>query len=460
VQKTLGLLHTLYRHGLVRAYYAFEEKTYNIRNELGDYYLAEEPPALDEAIAQFLRVLAVDPGDLSATFRLGKVYLWKRDWKSALDSFQSVYRADQYYENVAAQYNQVSREHPNSIITLGSYFADTQRAQWHAEAVYLQRFNTVLGMSASYQTDVVRFQQWDPYTALTDHSSYQLHDISLGVPIDLFEANVTLTPWVGGMLRTNGLYNKTQSGGTVSPAFIEDQFEAFAAEPYVKLDSTLGVGSALFLNSTLRWGRQPDTFDPARKTAVYDASAELNVTTLLSFIDIWPLRDTSIRTYGRVDLLHTPEFSFTNLLYTGLLEISSNVVKGGSPYRVISVGGNVTYENSANVESYLYYAPNGVLLAGGTLAASVWFGVGGGDVMGVSARGYAGSYQELVLSASPIQRFKWEAEADVSLTQGNATYTLSAIANSTFRYDQAAWDYWSAYVRLGCSVKLPTLLVP
>ncbi|MCX7039018.1 MAG: hypothetical protein NT005_07795, partial [Spirochaetes bacterium] len=74
LQKNLTLLQILYRRAMVRAFFAWDQGTSSIRNELGDYYLAEEPPNLDEAIVQFRRVLAVDPADLSATFRLGKVY--------------------------------------------------------------------------------------------------------------------------------------------------------------------------------------------------------------------------------------------------------------------------------------------------------------------------------------------------------------------------------------------------
>ena len=105
---------------MVRAFYAWDRATAQIRNELGDYYLAQEPPGLAEAIDQFRKVLTIDPNDISASFRLGKVYQWKRDWKAALDQYARVYKADPSYENVAALYNQVAREHADSFSSLAS----------------------------------------------------------------------------------------------------------------------------------------------------------------------------------------------------------------------------------------------------------------------------------------------------------------------------------------------------
>ena len=457
ISRDLTLMRTFYRRAMTRAFFSFETNVSSIRNELGDYDLAGEPPALDAAIFQFTRVLAVDPGDLSATFRLGKVYQWKRDWKRALDSFKAVYSADPYYENVASLYNQVEREHAGSLSSLAYYLAEPQRVQWHAEASYARAFDSTVGLAASYQVDDMRGARADG-TGLTDHSAFQVHDISLGVPIQFFEANASITPWIGGIGEANGLFSRTDSTGAAVSS--DDRIGIYTAEPYARLDATVGGGDALFLNATLRWGRQPETWDLLR-TAVYDASAEANLVTLLSFIDAWPFRDTSLRTYGRVDLLHTAVFTFENLLYTALQEITINILKGGTPYGVLSIGGNVIYQNSAKPEGYLYYAPIEVLTAGGSLTGSLWIGVGDGNVLGLSLRAYAGTFQVGILGASPTRRIKGEAEADVSFSQGDGTFTLTVIGNAT--YNPALgnpWDYWSAFVRLGYTTKLPRLLAP
>jgi hypothetical protein len=415
---------------------------------------------LDEAIVQFTKVLAVDPGDLSATFRLGKIYQWKGDWKSALDSYRAVYAADPYFENVGSQYNQVARDHADTLGSLGWYLADTQRVWWHAETSFSSQVNSTFGLTGMYQTDSVRIERDDTTgTSQMDHSSYQLHDLSVGVPLKLLNGRLGLTPWVGGVMGANGLFEKFNSTGTA--VVNDDRFGVYAVEPYVKLDASFGGWSAVFLNGTMRWGRHPDTWDLLR-SSVYDASAEANAFTNLSFIDSWPLKDTTLRTYGRIDYLHTGDFAFNNFLYTALQEITVNVLKGENPYGVLSVNGNVTWQQSQRDEIYLYYAPLNVLQAGGGLTGSMSFGVGGGDVLGLSLRAYAGAYQERISFANHTRRIKTEAEADASLTQGSGTWTLSVTGNATFNLDLSVnpWDYGSVTVRFGYTTKLARLLAP
>ena len=455
VQKYLIQLHTVYRHTLVRAFYGFEQEVVSLRNELGDYYLAGDPPALDPAIAQFKRVLAVDPGDLAATFRLGKVYEWKRDWKSAQNAYDTVYKADPFYENVASLYNHVAREHADGISSLASAVADPQHVQWHAEAVWSHSFDTTLGIVTEYQTDDMRLERPNATSGI-DSSAYQVQDVSVGIPIDMFTANVKITPWIGGVLVGDGLFQKT---GTFNPP--GDLFESVsAAAPYAKLDVSVGAFNALYLNSTIRWGDLPETLDPARQNLLYDASAEANLTTLLSFVNAWPLHDTSFRTYGRLDLVHDGALAYQNMMYTALQEVTITLLKGGSPYGVLSLTGNVTWQNSDHAEPYLYYTPMSVLLAGASLTGSLSINAKNGDTLGLSFRGYGGSYQD-VENGVAENRIKGEAEADMSLTGGGATWSLTLLGNATYNLQSGMaqpWDYWSLFLRLGYSLKLPTLL--
>jgi tetratricopeptide (TPR) repeat protein len=463
VRKSLALLHTLYRHSVGRAFHAFDQQVVAIRNELGDYYLAGDPPALDPAITQFRHVLAVEPGDMDATFRLGKVYEWKRDWKSAMDSYHAVYQTDPYFENVAPLYNHLARDHADTLATLASEYGDTQRVQSHLEAVWSHSFDSTFGLAVGYQNDDMRIQLANGSGGY-DRSAYSVHDASLGVPIDLYLANAKLTPWVGGLLAGNGLFQNTDAASAaVTPP--SDFFQVYSARPYMKLDASFGALNVFSLNGTARWGPQPETLDPARGGVLFDASAEANLVTRLSFIDSWPLRDTSLRTYGRIDLIHTGSLAYQNLMYTALQEVTVNLLKGGSPYGVLSVTGGVTWQNSDHLEAYIYYTPNGIFMAGGSLTGSMWIGTGNGDVLGLSLRGYAGSYQQNAFTPGAIYEVKAEGEADVSLTTGNATWTLTILGNGTYNLGLAAgglppWDFWSLFVRLGYSLKLPVLLSP
>jgi hypothetical protein len=279
----------------------------------------------------------------------------------------------------------------------------------------------------------------------------------VGIPLTLFDGAFTLTPTLGGLLEVNGLFQAVDTSGAVTGT---DQFGTYAAEPYARLDTSLSVLNTLYLSATARWGRQAETWDPMR-SPVYDASAEAGLTTFLSFIDAWPLHDTSLRTYAKLEYLTRSGFVYENLLVTGLQEITVNLLKGGNPYGLLSLTGNVTFQHSDRMGATDYYAPPDVFMAGASLTGSTWIGAGGGDVLGLSARLYAGSYVENALSALPTPRIKGEAETDVSFTRGNGTYLLGVVANATYNAALSApWDYWSAYVRLGYTAKLPKLLAP
>jgi hypothetical protein len=242
--------------------------------------------------------------------------------------------ADPYYENVSALYNRLSRLHGETLASLGSTPVEPQQVTWHAEASWTWPFSSSLGLAATYQANSVQVQR--PYAGTTDHSSYAVQDIALGLPLDLFQSNLRLIPWIGGLVSGNGLFEKT---GSVTAS--GDLFGVYAAEPYAKLDVAGGAFNALYLNGSLRWGRQLETLDPARGTALYDASEEANLTTLLSFIDVWPLRDTSLRTYGKIDYITTAGLAWQNTIYTAVQEITVNHLrepqaqKCGLPLRVL-----------------------------------------------------------------------------------------------------------------------------
>jgi cytochrome c-type biogenesis protein CcmH/NrfG len=448
-ESMLAAMHALYSRGLVRAFYSFESNTVSMRNELGDYYVTQED--LQSAIAQFRKVLAIEPGDLEAQFRLGKICQWNRDWRAAMDAFKTVYSADPYYENVAALFNQVSRDHADSLDSTTSFFSDTSRVQWRMEASFTHLINSVFGLTAEYRTDQMRIDRI--VDSFTDRSAYQVQDLSLGLPVDLYPVNLKITPRVGGCLMGNGLFTRLDSTVGTWPA-PGDAFGLYSVEPYGQADVSLGIANALYLTSTLRYGRYAETFDPLR-TPVYDGSVEANLAVPFSFINAWPLRDTSLRVYGKLDCLAGPALDFLNAIYTGVGELTVYLIKGGDPYTVITLIGNATYQDSYAYEPYQYYSPLSELTIGGSLMGSMWIGVGGGATLGVSLRAYGGAYQQRLLSGSPVLYWKLEGEADLTLTRGNSAWTLTGFYNTTIPE-----SYWSFLVRFGCSIKLPTILAP
>jgi hypothetical protein len=183
-------------------------------------------------------------------------------------------------------------------------------------------------------------------------------------------------------------------------------------------------------------------------------------------MDSWPLHDTSLRTYGRADYLVDRYYNYKNFIYTAVQEITLTILKGGSPYSTLAVTPGVTWQDSTLAtsldEPYIYYAPRGILIAGGSVTGSTWISVGEGSVLGLSLRTFAGAYEQYLLDPGlTISRAKLEAELNANLTRGTTTWALTALFTATYNPSIASpWDYWSAFVRVSYSVKLPSVLAP
>jgi hypothetical protein len=275
--------------------------------------------------------------------------------------------------------------------------------------------------------------------------------------------NLKITPAIGGFLTANQLFVQTDASG--SATMTRDYYGVYHAEPYLKLDTSMGLGSFLYLTTSLRGGRYLLALDGLR-TPLYDASAELNLSTLLSFFDAWPLHDTSLRTYGRADYLVDGSLNYKNFMYTAVQEFTITILKGGNPYSTLALTPAITWQDStlapAQEEPWLYYSPRGILIAGGSVTGSTWIGVGGGSVLGLSLRGFAGSYEQYLLDPGlTISRAKFEAELNANLTRGATTWGMTAMVTATYNPSLASpWDYWSAFVRVSCTVNLPEVLAP
>jgi Flp pilus assembly protein TadD len=461
--RRLAALHQLYARAVSRALYGFEETTAGIRNELGDYYLGQQN--LDAAILQFRKVLALDPNDLSARFRLGKVYEWGKDWSGAREAYAAVYRADPGYENAAGLYNQIEREHSHSLGSSAWYLADSTHSQWHGEAAYSLPFNSVFSLTAAYQADMVQVQRTGVmYRSAygTEYSGYALQDASLALPMDLYVLGLKLIPQVGGVVLSRGLYAQVDSQAPFITTASYPQ-GITAVEPYAQAALSLAPGGGITLGSTARLGRYAETFDSPPRNPAYDASIEMNLSLPFSFIDVYPLRDTTLRAYGKVDYLTDAGLVYRNTVFTGVGELTVHLLKGGSPYSLLTLIPSAIFQNSLQYEPYDYYSPMMELTAGASIMGSTWIGIGDGAVLGLSLRGYGGAYTQrlLLLEAAqsagllPGTYAKLEGQVQVSLTQGGTTWTLDIMGNST-----VPWSYWSLYARLGCALKVPRLLAP
>ena len=454
IKKKQDLLHDLLQSKIIRSIYHLQENTYLLRNELGDYYLKEED--LEAAIIQFKQVLAIDPWDISAVYRLGKVYEWSGDWKQAMENYQQVYYADPQYENTAALYNQLSRQHADSLDFTASYLADTSRLQFLVKAAYLTHINTAVGLSFEYQADSMRLYTpgGDPFDAA--NSSYLIHDLATGLPLYLRSLGLTVTPTLG-LYILNELYSDTKVTTGLPPTVSALDFFGFSAlEFHGQLNFSIGLGPYISANGAYRFGRQKETFAPGR-TAIYAHSGELELSTSLSFIKAEPFKSTSLRTYGGVDFL-----TDGNIMFTGVQDIVMRILKLKEADFTLSLLGNFQFQNCSQ-EEQIYYTPMGVLVLGGGLAASSWINMGEESGLGFYLRGSAASFLEKIFT-SMIERVQVEVEGNINFSKGETVYTLGALFTTTYKYSPPApanpWDYWSFYISLGYSANLPKLLAP
>ncbi|HUX12697.1 MAG TPA: tetratricopeptide repeat protein [Spirochaetia bacterium] len=440
---------------MVRALYQNQQDTFSLRNELGGYYLAQKK--FDEAILQFNQVLAIDPWDTAAIFRLGQVYEWKGAWSQALDNYEKVYSSDPSYENVIRRYNDLGRKHPDSLSFSGRTTADTQVLRFQGDADYTTLVNSVLGFNL--HVGAVAQRLYKPPTP-ENVSDYQLYTFTVGVPLDLYFWKVKIEPRAGVSL-SNALFNNNTVLALPLYPGANQYFGNVGVWPVGEIDASVSLGQFLYLSGTYTFARQPETFVPGRPV-IYAHTGEANLTTDLGFVGGYPFNLSSLRTYGQVNLL-----TDGNIMITGVQEVNLGLMNLDKPVTQFSLLGSFQIQNSRNYEPTNYYTPIGVLLAGGGFQGSIWLPAGQ-DSVGVSLRALASSYLEHVFTPSSlIKRLQLDGEARVEYDRGNAALYLDFQFSTTYRYDppppdpaQGPWDYWLFTVSVGYGAQLPKLLVP
>jgi len=439
-QDLLGNQETLmglYRNRMIRSMYRLGENTYLIRNQLGDFYLREQNfPA---AIRQYKQVLAIDPWDIETIYGLGTIYEWSGDWKQAMNNYQRVYWSDPQYENVGARYNQLARQHADSFELTAYTLIESSRLTVRSDASYSTWLSTALGLRVGYIADAVEIGS----------STYLIHDFDIAVPLYFTTAKLTLIPSIGAQLTGEDLAAFLPEGGRVQSA------------PHAGLEFGWPLGQYLYMNGGLSWGWKTATDFPDT-SEFYAQEAELNISTSLSFIKAYPFRYSSMRTYGKVE--HVSKdlgFSFaassgSNWIYAAAQELILGILRIDDPYVEMNLFGNFTYQDGGSAAEY--YTPEGEMAAGGGLSASAWIPVGEASSFNVGVRAAANQTWENFGEASQTSEATFEAEANLGLSKGDAYYYLRSAYNGPFAYDSG--DYYSFYIGLGFSSRLPRLLAP
>ncbi len=445
LEKTTEALRSILKKEMERTFFDLQEKTLLLRFELGDYLLSSN--RLVEATRQLRHVLAIDPANLSALYKLGVVRQLYGDWYEAMEFYRRVYGLDPAFERTAIYHNQLARLHPNLLETEVKSFADTSRLTITAEGSYTQAFSSTTSLKTLFRTESLRMYKqtlWD--TA----STHQLHTLIFSVPLNFYDLNMGFTPRLGVDVTTSAYDNPggyTDTGTPSLPWFLS----TYKGFPNAGLDARISVKDFTILPS-YTFGRERDTFIPGRPHVAKN-QVEITLQKPFSF-DSRGLTQIYSRTYGSISFL-----SDGNRKGTALQDTSLYFHVADNPWTTLGLSTVLVFEHAEkHPDPEQYYAPDGVFVIKAGPLGSTYIPLGGGRVLGFVLQTLTGLYREKGFSSSPEDKFYIEGILRAELTLDSTVLYCSVYGSGAF--PTSTPDYWSMQVQLGVSQKLHRLLAP
>jgi tetratricopeptide (TPR) repeat protein len=465
-QKAGASVLALYKQKMIRAFFAFEEETYLMRNELGDYFIKSD---FTRAIIQYKRVLAIDPWDISALSRLGSAYDKAGEWQKAQEYYKRVFWADPTYENPAERYNKIAREHADSLNTSTSYLVDSGSTEWDAKALYEIELNELLGFSAEYKGWAKRVYLSTPLDP-ENTGEYTVQNLMLGLPISFANIGLKVTPQAGITATLNDVFYNTVFTRPATPV---DFLTYGSYYPAIKVYFATDPERIMSANGNVSFDVYKETLGVTHvEPRIYEIGGDCNLNLSLKPLKTPVLKNLSARLYGEGHyLLDSTLSEGFNLIWAALAELSFAIISIEDPSINLSIFANAFYQDTTSPidEASLakYYMPQNVLITGGGLTFSSYFNSSENSVIGLGfAAGvfYAGQYENWIFNGEAPgyrNRLKIQADLNIEYTRDNATFYVKPefvvtpnLVTSNF------WDYWDFYVTAGINVNLPSLLAP
>ena len=429
VQLNIQSVHAILEEKMVQGFYHLAEETYLIRNELGDFY--QNDKMFPEAIDQYRQVLAIDPWNLSAKYKLGLVYHWNGNWKKALDLYEEVYNEDPVFGNVTSFYNQLARDHADRLGFESVTYGDTSTMSFEVKSFYDASINGVFSLGIDYNVINNRiYRDFSPEAA----SSYLLHDLSLEFPIDL--SLVVISP-KGGIFAKSGLVDSTFNGNPSMPDFLSK----YNVYPYGGISASVWSGP-LGVYGGYQYSWEKDSFQPGRSAVSYQ-KGELGLQLDFGFTNMPVIKESStlISGFGR-------RVEDGNIIYGGSFEIFNEVKIHTNPNISLNLSTRVVYEDSTVGPTENYWAPTASLTGGGGIEVSGEFNLN--DNITIADRlGFTANY------------FSENNDSGFDFTLGNTFEYTKGAFNGYIRLEgtiRDTMDYWSVSVIFGASAGLPELL--
>jgi tetratricopeptide (TPR) repeat protein len=424
VTKNIISIHRVLEEKIYQGFYHLAEQTYLIRNELGDFYQNEK--MFPEAIDQYSQVLAIDPWNLSAKYKLGQVYHWNGNWKKALDLYDDVYNEDPVFGNVTLFYNQLAREHADYFDFTGSTFADTLKMKFESNIYYNSSINGIFSLGLNYNVSNNR-----DYILGTNRL---LQNLSVRIPVDL--SLFVFNPEVGFYAQSN-LINNTFSG---TPG-MNEFFGEYRFFPYAGVSTSIWTGP-LGIYGAYSYGWEEESLQTGKSSVSYQ-KGEILLQVDFNYTQVPILKETSslVSGFSRFN-------KDGNIIFGGSFEIVNEVKINKNPDISLNLSGRVIYEDSTKGSSVNYWAPEDSFSAGGGIETVLAFNLSDkliiGDTLGLSAN-----------------YFTDISDTGVDFTLGNTFNYTNGNFNGYIKFEgtlRDTMDYWSFSLSIGSSAGLPELL--
>jgi tetratricopeptide (TPR) repeat protein len=429
---------------LERLMYEYQQETYLIRFELGDYYLLDED--YGAAVEQLSYVLDIDPLNTSAVFSLGVLNQRLGKWRRAMVDYRQVFDIDPRFENVSSNYNLLAREHADEVEFSHILTIDSGRISQQATLSLSNNINSVLALQSRIVTDTVRmFQEVSgPWT-------YQLHGLYLSVPLSASGASVTVTPDIGLLIASS-----LADGGIPAqslPSQPGTVARTYFLEPVIGARVYLTITDHLSLAGRYRYGRTKESFRPeATRIISHEATADLRLG--LGALP-WKLFAHSSTTVGGYYKTLSGGPTALNDLFGANQNLTMVFHVADSPWTDITATQLLSFQDSTSPGASEYYAPDSALQLLGRIGVATRIETGRDAELGITVNAGGGASRFGGSSSTTDPSFQFDADAFMEFSLGTVTYYAGAQISGT---GFGSLEYWLASGTVGARVELPRLL--
>ncbi len=432
VEETIKKIHAFLKARMLQNFYNLAENTYGLRNELGDFYQTRKE--YPEAIAQYRQVLAIEPWNISAKYKLAQVYDRNGNWAKAQKLYREVYNEDPLFGNVTAFYNRLARDHADQLTFIGTTFFDSSQQSFTGDTQYKKGINGIFGYTLDYTVQNTLYT----YSSHTYTPTSFLQSLSLGVQVNL--GKVSVTPSAGISLLSN-LVTSTGRAAYSADTTPRSLLSVFSPYPFAGADIEAVTGPFIF-DAGYVYNWLDETFQPGDTPVSYqEGSGSVQVD--FGFIKKPVIQDTTFSLSGYSRLV-----ADGNTLYGLSSQISNNFSLLEKPELLMGITGSFSWDSASAGFSHTYWAPDNAINTGGAVDLSAVFNTEDDQSLADALRIYAGYYSD-----SQGKGLSLDVSNKVTFTNKdfNGYLKFSGSVKGNF-------DYWSFTVELGADAGLPELL--